>query len=193
MNLEGFVAIFALMSEYFDAKPSDALTEIYFNSFKNWSCEDFRKACQTVMDTRIYNGLPKIDEIVQALYGKEEDRAAIAFQTLIETIKNHGYWDSVIFEDGAISRTVETLGGWQKICEWSADEWKFRRKDFDSLYMANFRRGNTEQIKLVGMYESCNFTKGYTDSIPDPIFIPDRSKVILKIEDRNRLLVEKQT
>jgi len=111
MNLEQFGVVFGMMAEYFDAKPSEGVTKIYFESFKDWEFEDFKKACQTVMQNRVYNGLPKIIEIKEALYGKVEDQGALAFQSLMNAIRNIGPWETVIFEDGAIGKAVEALGG----------------------------------------------------------------------------------
>ena len=156
MEFERFCVIFGIVAEYFGAKPSAGLTRIYFNAFDKWSIKDFEQACNNIMNSRVYNGLPKINEIKEAFYGKAEDAAAIAWQCLMDTIKNHAYWDSVIFEDGAIGLAVEAMGGWVTVSEWTIDEWRMRRKEFEAIYLANFRRGNVNPKKLTGMIEIQN-------------------------------------
>ena len=171
MKSEEFGVVFGIMCEYFNAQPSEGLSKIYFETFKGWIIEDFKKACQKVMETRVYNGLPKIQEIQEGLTGKIEDAVAIAYQTLMNTLRDHAYWDTVIFEDGVIGKTVETMGGWFEISQWTIEEWKFRKKEFDTLYLANFRAGNTSPVKMVGLFESENAVKGFEKDIPEAISI----------------------
>jgi hypothetical protein len=96
----------------------------------------------------------------------------------MNTLRDHAYWDTVVFQDGAIGRTVETMGGWMKISEWTVEEWKFRKKEFDALYLANLRSGNTEPVKLVGLYESVNGTLGLEENIPKAISIGTQNRVL---------------
>jgi hypothetical protein len=156
MNHKEFSTIFGIFSEYFGAQPSEGLSEVYFQAFKAWDFKDFKTACQNVMKGRKYNGLPKIVEVEEGLYGKIEDAAAIAWQSLMNTLREYGYWDSVIFEDGSIGRSIEAMGGWITVSGWSVEEWRMRRKEFEALYMANLRRGNNDPVKMTGIFEIQN-------------------------------------
>jgi hypothetical protein len=164
------------MAEYFGSQPSAGLTRIYFNAFQNWEFKDFEIACQSVMNNRQYNGLPKIVEIEEALYGKTEDAAAIAWQSLMSTLRDHAYWDSVTFEDGAIGRSIEAMGGWVVVSGWTTEEWRMRKKEFDALYMANFRRENNDPIKLTGVFEINNAGE-FEEFIPKSVKIKSQNKI----------------
>jgi hypothetical protein len=178
MEHKEFAVIFGVMCEYFGATPSDGLTEIYYQDLKGLSTPEFKKAFSILRSGRVYNGLPKIAEIKEAIQGKLEDKVAIAYQTLTDTLRDHGYYDTVIFEDGAIGKTVETMGGWFEISQWTIEEWKFRKKEFDSLYLANLRAGNTTPIKLIGVFERENAAKGLEKDIPKAINIGTPKRVL---------------
>lgn len=156
MNHKDFSIIFGMMAEYFGATPSSGIIEIYFQSFKDWPSEDFKKACQSVMQNRVFNGLPKIAEIREALYGRIDDLVALAWESLMKALREVGPWESVIFEDGAIGHSIEAMGGWEKVNGWTVDECRMRRKEFESIYLANLRRGNIKPKKMTGLIEAHN-------------------------------------
>ncbi len=178
MTVREFTFVFSVLCEYFNAQPSEALTQIYFDAFKAWEAEKFKAACRVLIETRTYSGLPRIAEIREAAEGKADDRVRIAYQTLMETLRHHAYWDSVVFEDGAIARAVEDMGGWIRVSEWTLEDWKYRRKEFEQLYMAHLKQGNCEPARLTGQFERDNGAKGLEDQIPKPVFISDRSKQV---------------
>jgi hypothetical protein len=155
MNEIEFAPVFAILIDYFGAKPSEAVSNVYYEAFKEWSLQDFKKACQSVMESRVFSGLPKIAEIREAFIGNIEDAKVMAYQSLLKATASGGY-ESVIFEDGAIGHAVEAMGGWQKVCEMTFDDWKYRKKEFESLYMAYLRRGDTEPVKFLGLFEAHN-------------------------------------
>lgn len=162
MEFDGEFAItFGILSEYFEAQPSAGLTEVYYQAFKHWEYEDFKKGCERVMDKRVYKGLPKIPEIKEAIYGNLEDRAALAYHTMINALKRVGSWQTVIFEDGAIGQAIDAMGGWEYVNNITIDEWKFRRKDFESLYIAHTNRGDTKPFTCFGLFDKINGTSGH--------------------------------
>lgn len=153
---DDFYCIFKVMSEYYGAQPSNALMEIYWQAFKGWSTDDFQRACNAVMFTRKYSKLPLIPEIIEAVHGKSEDRAALAYHALVETMKRVGHWETVVFEDGAIGQAVDAMGGWEYVNTITVEEWKFRRKDFESLYVAHTNRGDTDPVTCYGAFDKIN-------------------------------------
>ena len=177
MNLKEFSVVFAVMCEYFDAKPSEGLTQIYYEDLKALSMEDLKNAFKILRNTRIYKGLPKIAEIKDVILGRIEDQAPIAYQILIETMKRVGPWETVIFEDGAIGKTVEAMGGWEHLNEMPFEEWKYRKKEFEQLYMVNIKSGRNEPIKLSGCFDHINATTGH-EGFNKPILITKDMKFI---------------
>jgi hypothetical protein len=176
MTLKEFGMVFTVLCEYFGAKPSDPLAQIYFEAFQNWPIIEFKSACQRIIETRVYPGLPKIAEIREVIEGKIEDRVQVAYQTLMETLRHYAFWDSVVFEDGAIGHTVEDMGGWQRVSEFTVEDWQFRRKEFEQLYQAHLKRGNTDSVHLTGLFEQDNAAKGLIDHVPQPKVIEDKAK-----------------
>ena len=181
MNFNQFSIIFGILAEYFGAQPSKGLTKIYYESFKKWREEEFKRACEIVMRSRVYNGLPKIADIVEAIQGKPEDKAALAYHALVDAMKRVGSWETVLFEDGAISRAVEAMGGWEYVNGIGEDEWKFRRKEFESLYLAHMRRGDNQPQKCFGTFDRINGSNSQ-DGWNKPVLIQDatRAQVVEK-------------
>lgn len=175
MNRKEFAVVFAVMCEYYGAAPSDGISDIYFHDLKNWTLEQFKQAFAVLRETRVFNGLPKVAEIREGLDGKPQDRAAIAYETLIKTIRRVGSWGSVIFEDGAIGHAVEAMGGWKQVCV--IEDWNYRRKDFESLYLANTRTGRSEPILLSGSFNLMNVSIGQ-EGWDKPMFVTKDMKFI---------------
>ena len=160
MKREEFGIVFAVMAEYFGAAPSEGLTQVYYELLKDLPIEHLKRACRNVMESRVYNSLPKVAEIKEAIYGNSQDLPVLAYQKLVETMKRVGPWDTVIFEDVAIGKAIEAMGGWEAVNDIPLDEWKFRRKEFESLYIANLRKGNTDPVKLFGAFDRINGATG---------------------------------
>jgi len=182
MKYEEFFQMIMVMEEYSKNSLSEALMEIYWQAFKDWSFSDFKKACRSVMLTMKFPRMPFISEINEAIFGPPQDQAAIAYETLVATVKQVSSWETVIFEDGAIGRAVEALGGWEEICGWSLDDWKFRKKDFEQLYLANLRQGRTEPRMLYGAFDRINGAMGIKGT-NKPILVTKEGRPKL-IEDK---------
>jgi hypothetical protein len=160
MKHEEFGIVFALMAEYFGATPSQGLTQVYYELLKDLPIEDFKRACQTIMRGRVYAGLPKVAEIRETIEGKIEDKVALAFQSLVETMKRQGAWETIIFQDGAIANAIQGMGGWEAVNEITFDEWRYKKKEFEQLYLAHLRRGNTQPKKVFGAFDRINEANG---------------------------------
>jgi hypothetical protein len=62
-------------------------------------------------------------------------RAAIAWDSFAAAVLEFGGYRSVAFDDAALTATVRSLGGWQRLCAMNADEFdRWLRKDFERLY-----------------------------------------------------------
>lgn len=178
MNLKEFGVVFMVMCEYFGAKPSEGLSQVYFEDLKDLTIEEFKQGFQVLRDSRIFNGLPKIAEIRDSIYGKIEDRVSLAWESFLRNLGDP--YVSIIFEDGAIGHAIEAMGGWEEVNRWTIEECRFRRKEFEAIYLANLRRGNIEPIKLIGLIEGNNSQKEEWKK-----FTPE-TKVV---ESQNRIMV----
>lgn len=100
------------------------------------------------------------------------DRAVLAWDAFQKAVHQHGYYDSVQFDDPAITATVRSLGGWIRVCELPVDEFdKWLRKDFERVYASYCRSGVSPEAleHLPGFFEKENGIKGAT--IKPPVLI----------------------
>lgn len=99
-----------------------------------------------------------------------KERAVIAFGCVAETIKRHGYYDSVSFDDPLINAAIRNLGGWERVSliEDHEEFDKWFRKEFERVYIALCRTGaSAEACKpLMGHYDKANGHAGYEQKAP---------------------------
>lgn len=159
-----FSVLFSMMCEVFesdiDAGRLKLLRDVYFETLKKYPMPEVRSAMSTVMQTRVFNKLPKPAEILVTITGNEDDRAMIAFQSLVKGIKYVGPYSDVAFEDKAIMTTIQMLGGWQKLNEVTDKELKWMEKDFIAAYKVAAKRDEHPE-KLAGLHSIQNAAAGY--------------------------------
>ncbi len=95
----------------------------------------------------------------------------IAFDDLIGAIQSGGHYNSIVFEDGCIVKCIESMGGWEAVCNWEAKDREWHRKEFLKLYPVYEARGPWQEAKVIGAHEAHNALHGYTDHIPEPLRI----------------------
>ncbi len=161
MTHEEFLAIMALMEEYFEKSLSKSVGELYWKAFKNWSKQDFEKACDRLIRTRVFPGFPKIAEIYEALNGSYEEKVAKAYSVLMDALREYRRDQTVTFDDGAIGHAVEAMGGWEAVHDISPEDWKFKRAEFESLYKGYVLRGMTEPVTLKATEDYSSKEKSY--------------------------------
>lgn len=97
---------------------------------------------------------PAPAEILEQVQGSSSDQAEALWLVVESTIAKHGRYASVSFHPAA-NAAVRSLGGWQKLCESTADEMVFRRKDFLTSVRTWLRHSPGEQGgHLVGLVEA---------------------------------------
>jgi len=173
---ERFAKLMLEMAEAVSQEVSPFKIEIYFKHLVDLRYEDIERAFNAVIRTRTTASFPKIAEILEAVNGKVEDRAEIAFQSVLHS-KN--FYASVEFEDGTIGKVIDAMGGYQAICDWQEDEIKWHRKEFVKLYAMYDARGPWPIKKFIGEIEANNSLRGFTDMIPPTIQIEDANQVAL--------------
>lgn len=126
-----------------------------------------------------------------------EDRAALAWDRVLEAIRNVGAYRSVNFDDPAINATIRTLGGWQDLCDAKSDELRqFIRPRFLESYRAHVAAGVNEAAAepLAGILASDAGRFGHI--APEPEQIDTQMPVSVKLlpspkrETPRRLSVE---
>lgn len=125
----------------------------------------------------VFKFFPKPAELLELIEGIPNDKAWEAWETLLGAIARIGPWKSVEFRDSRISRVVDVLGGWLKVCEWTEDELKWRRDEFMGAYKA-MRDGGAVRA-LPGITHLENARSGYLENIPDPILVDGPPKQLV--------------
>ena len=171
LNEERFATLLIATAELYGKELSPIAINLYYEVLKNYSNEQVNKAFNFVIRTNKYNCLPKPAEVIEAIEGKEDERAIVAWQGIIEAIRNYGYYQSIEFEDKIIHVCIDHLGGWMWLCGQTRDELKFIGKDFVRLYRTFEKHPRKASEKLIGYFEQQNLIGGYLDSIPKLIHI----------------------
>lgn len=82
----------------------------------------------------------------------DEQRAEVAWSTVLKAIRSIGAYDDVDFADRLVTVAIRGLGGWVVLCNSATDELVWKKKEFVSLYVAAARSGVGDATPLKGLY-----------------------------------------
>lgn len=108
-------------------------------------------------DTGMFIPLPA--DVVKLIEGGSEDVGLIAWGKVDRAVRSIGPWRTVIFDDPLIHYAIVQLGGWQKVCAFTDEDWKFQRQPFVTLYKGARQRQIEFPAKLLGIAEATNGEK----------------------------------
>jgi len=96
-----------------------------------------------------------------------ESRAVIAFDALSSAVVQQGAYRSVRFDDPILNTTVQSLGGWVRICETPEAEWDshFRHR-FVQAYRGNLEAKRGSMYGQRGIAEAENTHNGLAAEPP---------------------------
>lgn len=163
-DLETFEQVMQTLNEIFGdtGKPvSDMKMRIYFQALQDLPIKDVEASVPALSKTKTIRTFPLPAEVREATRGNIQDQAVAAFDVLLNAIQRHGFYQSVEFRAGIIGKCVDALGGWAKVCEWTVDERKWNRREFEKLYRAYSVTGVVGPVKCVGEFERINAQKGH--------------------------------
>jgi hypothetical protein len=179
---ERFVFCLAALGEATNQEISPMKIKVYAQGLDDIPVEDIEKACKQIIRTRTTASFPKVAEIREAIHGKISDKAILAVLT-IENATSKGHYCSIVFDDPYIHATIHALGGFEHICDISADteEWKFFKKDIERTYAAMTSKQLPVDVplRLAGYYERTNAADGYdlNENKPKVEYIGDLQKI----------------
>lgn len=163
-KVDALGAAVLLLCESFNREATEVVIEAYRMGLDDIPLEAIKKAVVTAIKTCRF--MPTVSEL-RELTGeiKVEDRAVLAFAALNKAIDQHHYIRSVDFDDRAINATINTLGGWEAICDTPQKEWNtFFRKRFIDTYVAYTRSGRIGEsagAPCVGFIDRENHFNGF--------------------------------
>jgi len=171
LNKEKFIQLLTGLCEMYSKPMSEFILDIYYETLKNYTYEQVNSAMVNIVKTNKYNTLPKPAEFIEWIEGSKEDKAYLAWTLAHKAIKEHGYYNTVEFEDPVISHVIQELGGWLLFSDIKKEELPFWEKRFREFYKVIEKRGVKEPVKLMGFIEAKNRETGYNDKIPAPVKI----------------------
>jgi hypothetical protein len=183
-DLERFSQIMAVINEVFgnpDRPISDLKMDFYFQTLSDLTIEQLNSAAINLANNKTITVFPTPGQIREAVFGEKGTRAVRAFDQLISTVRKHGAYKTVAFEDKAIMAAIERLGGWIKLCDATTDEWKWIEKDFYKIYQVYEGKDIDAPASLPGIHEQGNFAKGLTIENPT-VFVPAHTEKQKQLE-----------
>jgi len=156
MQRNEFLAAINGLAEVYNENMSELKLDLYFETLKDYSFEQFKSAIINILKVRVYPSMPKPSEIIECIGGKLQDRAVLAWETAIETAQKYDYYFTINFEDSIINGVIRAMGGWESFSTMPAKEHPFARKQFIELYEAYSRVGRECPEKLIGNFEKKN-------------------------------------
>ena len=133
--------------------------------------------------------LPKPADVVKQLEGATQDVALIAWAKVLNGLKQHGTYVSVVFDEPIIHRVIEDLGGWIWLGQQTDKEIPFIEKRFRDAYRAWRQRSALMAYprRLPGVIEHQNGAAGYAGVNVITKFIGDQTKAMAVLDGPNEI------
>ena len=164
-NRNNFSKFITIISEMFEKTLSKIITEVYWKALEPFSDEQCEKAFnEIVLSSRFF---PKPVDIIEAIQGAQGNKSVIAWIKVIKAVRRIGAYQSVKFDDPVIHSVIEVMGGWPALCSGSADEEKWKQKEFERFYLTMFNLDNHAKY-LLGIVEKENSVNGKIEYTPEP-------------------------
>jgi hypothetical protein len=192
LDYKKFAQSIAALGEMFDKQMSKGVVDIYYQTLKDLSDQEFDSAINTVAASQTYNKMPlpaQLRETVRPVINPDEE-AIFAFDVFMRGKARTGPYVSVIFDDKTIHDVVMAFGGWNDICMIPESDWKYRRKEWLETYKVFRRSPRTDTpMKLIGIIELNNLqNEEWKRFIPEPVRIGDGRRPLLNAE-KERVMV----
>lgn len=149
------------LAAMFRTEVTKALLEGYWLGLSDLDYEEVKRAAVDAIRTCRF--MPTVSELRERIHGSLAERAVIAWQEVSKAIECVGAYQTVVFEDPVSNAAVSNVGGWQRLCESSADELdRFIRRDFERAYQAIASHGGGSVAAHLGIVDRENSGNGYT-------------------------------
>ena len=108
-------------------------------------------------------------------YDPIEDRAIVEVGKVLEAVRKHGAYSSVVFDDPITQAVIiRTYGGWPRLC-FECNARNFRR-EFVRTWAAYCRLGVGKFGHLPGIFEKSNRMNGFLEHIEPPVLVGNQEK-----------------
>ena len=169
----------SMLAEIFDKEVTKSLLRIYETILEPYPDMECKSAFEKAIATCKF--FPKPAEILEFLQGSESDKATEAWLQVTEAVKSIGNYQSVKFIDPVIHSCIEAMGGWEELGKITNDEWKWKRKEFETLYPIMSRRREHPKM-LLGACDRENIGRGFQEAAK-PVLIGGAKDGLLQLPD----------
>jgi hypothetical protein len=151
-----FVELMLGLGEAFGETISATRLEVYFSALRDLDVAVLRQAATVHVQTQRF--FPRVVELREAIEGRVDDRADLAWVGLLQLVRQVGFWGEPTWMDPVMRRAaLELYGGWQALCErlpGSGPELLGAAKIFKATYVAYARRETREQLPALTREEA---------------------------------------
>ena len=163
----------AALAANFDREADEAMFQSYEMGLDDLPLADVKRAI--IRSIKESTFMPRVAEL-RALAGvvPPVNRAVKAWEVFERTVVRLGYTASVNFDDPVINATVRALGGWERCCGLTVEEFdKWLRKDFERTYIALMSTGLSAEAAgpLLGFHDQSNACHGHIKQLTTPKLI----------------------
>ena len=174
--------------------------KVWYTLCSDLTAEQFQAGIVETLRTNTFAGLPPIGLIRQNAIGRqpaEQDRSLLAWDRVLEAIREHGGYQTVRFDDPAIHAAIRSCGGWVALCEQPTEQMvTWTKKAFCDAYRAHVASGMltaAAAARLPGIIASDRARDGYdepaqieveTHLLPVKIKVVENAEPVRSIADK---------
>jgi len=109
---EEFIAVLGTVAEAYSKELSDGLVRVYFQQLSKFGIEEIARAGSILMTRSRF--WPTIADFHEAIQGSQEDQGALAWNLLVDTLRDVSAWTSLeVRDDPAFVHALEQVfGSW---------------------------------------------------------------------------------
>jgi hypothetical protein len=185
------------LAEVMGKEMTAIMSAAYFQVLKRWPIEQVERAIEMAMASCKF--FPKPVEIIDLITGGKdavESSAMVQAARALESLKRHGSYQSVVFDDPITQAVIQYgFGGWIKLGnDLTADNEGWFLKDFCKIYKAYTQQGISLTGHLAGLLERDNAAAGRLSAVPPPLLIGDAATAlqISHSQPEDKLLLSNQ-
>lgn len=172
-NKKMFMEYMTLLGEIHDKEISDTLKNVYWKALQHFTDEECKKAFDNfILTSKFFPKPAHFNEVIRGI--DNSDPAIEAWARVDEAMRKYGSYISLNFNNPKIHKCIELLGGWEYLGGLSEDDWKWKRKEFETAYRG--MRSNDGPTHVTGTIEKDNLLRGYGDETFSVISLPDKLK-----------------
>jgi hypothetical protein len=170
-----------MFTEIYERKISEAYGEIYISILEESPIEQIELALQRLLVGKTFTSYPTPGEFIRYMQddrSSPEIQATLAFEEVTQMCKIASDGDSVEFDDPAISRTVEILGGWPQVYQiivFDKDKLSILHSQFHKTYERFYKAKVGNACKLPGVNGMTERIKRLPNHRRDTKQLPEKS------------------